>query len=403
MEVLCEEVLAILRQFKDVIIFEVSEITRGAHYPNLEFSDELSMTASGEYDRLCALSPLWSTDPYQPLTDPGKAEQAFAGRVEMEIAFVTSEVGKKRQQNGPKGPILCPLCPFRTFSKKCHLNCHIKTYHSDKVDFAATGLVRRVTQELHNADVELSNLRGDILRCNTIQRSVMYIREWIGEVPADIQRDLCSASDITRFVSMVFRGDIGPVYTLKCNAGPFYRLNSQVFFDSEFANLLLSTAMTTQGRLKGIKNKLVSYFTSRGHPCPGLLNRKTDFFYDILSAVMEFDEVSSLRSRWVGTASSRGEFTILSHDGTYKCAKSLISTATSSTYRGGRSNKAIHTLRGRSGSVPGISVEKGEDRESCLHATESILPINGRSTCLFCSRTMCRIFYLSQEMMRESN
>ena len=161
-EVICEEVLTILRQCRDVIIFEVSEITRGAKYSNLEFSDELAMTSSGEYDRICALPPLWSTDPYQPLTDPGKAEQAFAGRVEMEIAFVTSEVEKKMKQGESKVPILCPLFPFRTFRKKCELNFHMKKYHSDKVDFATTGLVRRVTQELHNADVELSNLRGNI-------------------------------------------------------------------------------------------------------------------------------------------------------------------------------------------------------------------------------------------------
>ena len=70
-------------------------------------------------------------------------------------------------------------------------------------------------------------------------------------------------------------------------------------------------------------------------------------------------EVARLRSRWIETASNRGEFMIITHDGAYKCAKSLIATATSSTYSGGRANRAIHTLRGRSGSVPGMAIEKG--------------------------------------------
>ena len=182
---------------------------------------------------------------------------------------------------------------------------------------------------------------------------------------------------------MVFRGKLAPVYTLKCNAAPLRRLTSQVYFDCEFANLYLSTAMTNQGRLKGIRNKLASYFASRGRPCAGLLNRQTDFFYDVLSSVMGREEVTRLRSRWIETSSNRGGFAIISRDGTYKCAQSLIYSATSSTYSGGRANKAIHTLRGRSGSVHGMDIEKGDDRESCIRAIDAILQINTRPTCLF--------------------
>ena len=234
------------------------------------------MAASGEYDRICASAPLWSTEPYQPLSDPGKAEQAFVGRVEMEIAFVTSEVGKKRKPHGTIGPILCPMPPFRTFRRK-RAFFHIKQHHARKVDFAPNRLVYRVTQEVHNADIGLSILRGDILRSNTIHRAVMHLREWIGNAPSDIQRDLCATSDIKKFASAVFRGNLGPVYTLKRNDDLFYRLNSQVYFDCEFANLFLPTSMTTHGRVKGIKNRLVSYFASLGPPCPCLLNRHTYF------------------------------------------------------------------------------------------------------------------------------
>ena len=85
---------------------------------------------------------------------------------------------------------------------------------------------------------------------------------------------------------MVFRGNLGPVYTLKCNTEPLYRVNSPVYFDCEFANLFLPTATTTQVTIKGTRNTLAAYFASRGHPCAGLLNRHTDFLFDVARSVV---------------------------------------------------------------------------------------------------------------------
>ena len=77
------------------------------------------------------------------------------------------------------------------------------------------------------------------------------------------------------------------------------------------------------------------------------------------------------------------EWAAISHDGTYKIAKTLIgSQADKSAPRGGRS-KALHTIRGRSGAVRGICVGFSESREECLAAVKKILPLSARQQCKF--------------------
>ena len=167
-------------------------------------------------------------------------------------------------------------------------------------------------------------------------------------------------------------------------------------FDSEFANIVLMYAIMSQGRLKLLRGQLAFHYSRAGYQRLDFLHRNTDFYQDILQCVMDLPEVRYLAERTIDQATGRNEWTTLSHDGTYKLAKSLIVE----TNHGGQGRagpvKVVHTLRGMSGASPGVSIQEGR---VARHVSQRCEKYSRRPQCRsvdFSSPSMWRISYPQQ-------
>ena len=152
-----------------------------------------------------------------------------------------------------------------------------------------------------------------------------------------------------------------------------YRLTEQVYFDSAFAIIVLMTAMNTQCRLKSIRDSLVSRYESNGHPCTCLVSKRTDCYQEAIRYVMDLPSVSDFRRRLMNVCTAHGEWSVIKHDGAYKCAKSLIGAAGTTTGEDLFVGKTAHTIVGKIGSSPRSAIKHGEDRSSCFEAIGDIL------------------------------
>ena len=182
-----------------------------------------------------------------------------------------------------------------------------------------------------------------------------------------------------------------------------YRLGDQGYFDCEFSNMLIETALTTQGRLKEIRNKLATNFAKVRRSRPGLFLQKSDFIYDVLRSPIDSQSVADIRKRSIRTATIRGKFTLVSHDGEYKCAKSSILSSPPTSGGGGRARMVVRTLSERSGGIPGTSIETGEGGTSRRSAVGPTLPAISRTTCLFLFAGDVSRFYPPPEGSRGVN
>ena len=93
--------------------------------------------------------------------------------------------------------------------------------------------------------------------------------------------------------------------------------------------------------------------------------------------------MKTITDRLISVATNREEWSAISHDGTYKIAKSLIGEGNLGSRGRAVSVKVIHTLRGRSGSAPGVSLQTGGSRGDCIASVVHILPPEARARCRF--------------------
>ena len=260
---------------------------------------------------------------------------------------------------------------------------HIQNQDGKDKEFTPTNACFRIAQALHNNDLVRTVIFPSQLRCNLLQRGAEILRRWVGELPLRVAEEISKASDITRFLSFLLCGRKGPIYTLKCKLKEEYRLTDQVSFDSDFANLVLMYAITFQGRLKSVRGHLVAHYAQAGSPFGCFLDKNTDFYQDLIRFIMDLPEVKTLTERLISEATDKEERSVISHDGTYKIAKSLIGEGNLGSRGRAGSVKVIHTLRGGSGSAPGVSLQTGESRESCISSVVHIIPPEARASCRF--------------------
>lgn len=162
------------------------------------------------------------------------------------------------------------------------------------------------------------------------------------------------------------------MYTTKCKVVGEYRLNEQVSSDSYFANVSLMYAIMSQVRLKSVRGHLVALYTKGGPPFASFLDQHTDLYHDLIQFAVDSPDVDSPMWRLISDAANHNERSVISRDGAYKIAKSLIGGSNLRNRGRSVSVKAIRTLRGRIGSAPVVSLQTGECRESCIAAVVQI-------------------------------
>ena len=101
---------------------------------------------------------------------------------------------------------------------------------------------------------------------------------------------------------------------------------------------------------------------------------ETSFLGDVLGHA----SVVSLRDRLVATATSMGEWEVLTHDATYKPLFSLIGQRKMAQDEGG--SHALHTFLGKSGAFPGSSLQRTEGEQCFRDASSDVLPESARAT-----------------------
>ncbi len=126
--------------------------------------------------------------------------------------------------------------------------------------------------------------------------------------------------------------------------------------DSRVGNLILAYALKHRGCMQPFCEDLTSHFVSAGSPCARLVSqlRKTSFLDDVLGLA----SVVFLRDRLLVTATSRGEWEVLTHDATIKPLFSLIGQRKMAQDEG--EAHALHTFLGKSGPLPGSSLQRTE-------------------------------------------
>ena len=205
------------------------------------------------------------------------------------------------------------------------------------------------------------------------------MKSWLGDPPCELARKIESTSDTTRSISVFFSGEEGRTYSLKCTISDAYRLNETSYFDAKFADVLLMCAINSQGRLKLIRDQISPYYFRKGVYSLGLMEMHTDFSQDDLSYHLRSDEVHPLLRRCIGACTSSGEWVSVSHDGTYKLGKSLIGEKKVGGAHRDRGPNVIHTIRWISGAAPGICIQCGESRGSCMRSFTDISPSESRA------------------------
>ena len=289
----CNDLEKLVSSSEGYIVFKIdtSPIT-----PNVSDSS-MDIAAAAEYEFPIPEPPIWQIEKYQPLREEGRAEAALAARLKSEISFIQKELGKRRPSIACAEKMKCPLCPYRVFRKKYRDVEHIRIYHSEKEGFSPTSAMYRLAQDLHNGDLIRSVIVESQLRCDVMQRAAKLMRSWLGDPPSGTDSELDVTSDISRFITVVFSGDDGPKYCLKSRTYGYFRLNEKTYFDYKFANMMLMTALNSQGRLETMRGQLTAYYCIKGAGIVGLLHRHTDFYQDCLIYLMQRKEVKDLTGR----------------------------------------------------------------------------------------------------------
>ena len=136
-----------------------------------------------------------------------------------------------------------------------------------------------------------------------------------------------------------------------------YRLTEKIYFDSAFASIALMTAMNTQCRLKSTRGSLVSRYESNGHPCTGLVSKKTDFYQEAIRRVIDLPAVRDFKRRLQNVCTSIGARSIVKNDGAYKCSKSLIRETGNASGEDGFVAETVRTIVGKSLAATGMAIK----------------------------------------------
>ena len=118
--------------------------------------------------------------------------------------------------------------------------------------------------------------------------------------------------------------------------------------------------------------------STRGSPCAWLGCRRADTRQAVFAQVMASTSVKNLRDALVNTATDHKEWLVCSHDATFQVLFSAIGQLPMQQKKG--EYHALHTFLGRSGAVPGFSLQSTEGPANFCSAVAEVLPLSARLT-----------------------
>ena len=200
------------------------------------------------------------------------------------------------------------------------------------------------------------------------------IAEWLS--PGDVSlRTLSKLNDVEMVRCFAYSG---PHYTLRVDSSSLRRGSAQIYYDNEWASLLLALIVKHGCKPQPIFDDLVRHWVAQGSPCALLAPKRDDIQTALLQDVLAMPEACALRLKLVRRAAEAGEWEVIQHDATFKCLFSLIGQVNMAQKEG--ELHAAHTILGKTGALAGVSPQAKEGREQFKQACTELLPTDARAT-----------------------
>ena len=283
--------------------------------------------------------------------------EMFCNVLGKEAADYQVEVGGCRSRTQCR----CLLCPWRSFSRREHLIEHQKHHRPPKfVASREDDALFKVAMSLYRFDRVCSVLNRAALKDGGyLARAAGLLRDWNRDAPADALQAACHSNEA--HLVFVFT-EAGPRYWLRAKCTDCIRINSKISYTKGFEDSLISLALVSHGAMNGVLGHLHRQW-SRDGTSPFLACRP-QLLREIMDHVFRRpDGLAQLTvRRLMGEEVARGEFTALTHDGTFKFLFSVIGQKKMDQKKGGI--YVGHTLMGMTGACSGFSVQPDESTES---------------------------------------
>ena len=209
---------------------------------------------------------------------------------------------------------------------------------------------------------------------NLLSLAATCIRSW-AKLDADSLRYLSTQNFVD--MALILTGT-GPQYVLKQQTAQALRINKMLYISNDFADLVLAKAIKHRGKVHTMFNDITSDWVSRGSSCALLGCRRGDTRQAVFQEVMALKPVRDLHAGLVEAATERQEWLVCSHDATYQVLFSAIGQVPMQQKQG--EFHALHTFLGRSGAVPGFSLQRTEGPAQFRAAIAEVLPQAARDT-----------------------
>lgn len=165
---------------------------------------------------------------------------------------------------------------------------------------------------------------------------------------------------------------------LKQQTAAALRINKALYISCDFADLLLAKAIKHRGKIHAIFNDITAEWVAKGCCCAWLGCRRGDTRQAVFAEVMALQPVQDLQRQLLDAATERHEWLVCSHDATYQILFPAIGQMPMQQKHG--EIHALHTFLGRSGAVPGFSLQRTEGAAAFRKSVVDVLPTDARRT-----------------------
>ena len=260
----------------------------------------------------------------------------------------------------------CDLCPFRILSHRKHMANHLKRHNSEHMYTASLRSPQvNVIRALYDYRRSLGCLQPLAAKTpDLLHESALLIRKWNAKC-SDKMRTELERNNKQILVRVLTKN--GPEYWVKERTGTCYRFSRELYYTSQFADLMLSHLLLNQGKIRTTVNALYHHFAGRS-VTPGLLPQNREVWNHIAADIVFHDSVKSKKKELLWKAAEGGEFEVVSHDETFKTLFCVIGQRKMSQRQG--EVHALHTFRGFTGCTIGVSLQRSTSSRCFKKAVE---------------------------------
>lgn len=218
---------------------------------------------------------------------------------------------------------------------------------------------------------------GPVSTPKLLSESALLMKQWVKASPETI-RFLSGRNQVDMVLLLTASG---PSLVLKEQTQGAFRYNKVTYYDVTFGNLLLAKALKNHGKIQAVFHDVVSEWVSQGCRCVFLGTRRRQVREGLVEEVLNSPQVVSLRKALISQATRAREWVVMSHDATYQTLFTIIGQECMAQKPG--ESHALHSFVGRTGCVPGFSLQHTEDKACFRGAVSQVLPAEARASCKF--------------------